>query len=1119
MEDLSPSSEFPPDVKHPADVLDRQVREIQLHSEKICRKIYRPDGACSPEFSLWHKRARIFKRMLCMVDGRIKNPGLLCQQARKLGIDKPSRWTKEEILHGRAIALAWKRQLRPDAPMIRREHLSNCLVEAEASDDTERAAAIRRIMDREANSVMWPRIKYVFSDNGGRSSAVTRVERLESGELREYTEQEDIERVVREETQERFSAAESSPFCQGLLGESLGNVSNTDAAAAILEGTFQPPENTPESVCLLLEEIGRIGKLVSRQAVRLTCTTEEFQTYWRSISEKTSSSASGVHFGHYVAAAEQTPLARFFAKQISYITQTGRAPSRWGVGLNVLLEKIAGVALVNKLRAILLIEGDMNMANRLIFGDRMMAVARALGLIPDEQFAEQQSDCQDGALFKRLIADISRQLKLPLGIISADAANCYDRVAHAFASLVFQAFGVFITAVMAMLCTIQYMKFFLRTGFGESKGFMTALIGAIIHGLCQGNTASPAGWSVISAILLAAYKRNGHGATVRSPFGREEFTSAGVLYVDDVDLMTMSEDQDEETMHDEAQSCTTDWSWALIGSGGTCKGEKCFGYFAAYDWHKDGSWYYKAVPDINLHITLPSGETEDIALLDVNEPRVTLGVSTCPTGDDSHHLNASGSARDKWKSVRTRAETWVNRLRNGHLPPRYAWVSYKLQLWSSVRYGLGVLAVPLSQMGELTTNFAYRVLPCLGVNRNIKTGWRYLHSAFSGCGLLHLPTESVISRLNMFLQHWDNPAPIGSAMRTSMECLQLEIGCRGSPLSEPFSFMGPHCTHSWGRSFWECIDKYGLMLELDYDILPLPRENDVTIMSIAQQMGYSGKKLESVNRCRLYTKSIFLSDVANAAGSTIDPTRCGRDGDYAEASSLTFPKTQPSDLDWLVWEHFWRSYCLSDQTFPRSLGKWLNTSHKHWVWWYQPDSDSVFCRQSEHVAWLFQPTGETTGAMTRRAHHYGRIPVTSAIPNDAVPISVGLHPDAATVTRLAGGPRRAVDNRQAPSDFWAFVCSLRGEWMWTDVYNPLGLQYVVEAIRSGSAVLVTDGSYNRKVRSDLNASGWLVYCRKRKKILLKCSFFEVCAQAGSYRGELLGTILRHYSTSVMRYRL
>ena len=56
-----------------------------------------------------------------------------------------------------------------------------------------------------------------------------------------------------------------------------------------------------------------------------------------------------------------------------------------------MLEKIAGIALVNKLRAILLMEADFNFHNKLIFGKRMLQVARAEGLIPDEQYSEQQS--------------------------------------------------------------------------------------------------------------------------------------------------------------------------------------------------------------------------------------------------------------------------------------------------------------------------------------------------------------------------------------------------------------------------------------------------------------------------------------------------------------------------------------------------------------------------------------------------------------------------------------------------------------------------------------------------------------------------------------------------------
>ena len=53
-----------------------------------------------------------------------------------------------------------------------------------------------------------------------------------------------------------------------------------------------------------------------------------------------------------------------------------------------------------------------------------------------------------------------RQTRLSAGLSSVDTANCCDSVAHAIASLVFQAFGVLENAVLSMLTTIEETKFF-----------------------------------------------------------------------------------------------------------------------------------------------------------------------------------------------------------------------------------------------------------------------------------------------------------------------------------------------------------------------------------------------------------------------------------------------------------------------------------------------------------------------------------------------------------------------------------------------------------------------------------------------------------------------------------
>jgi hypothetical protein len=63
--------------------------------------------------------------------------------------------------------LAWKQKLMKYAPSLWFEHLQECLLEAEANRDAERAKAIRTMMTREESATMWQRLSFTFADNGG----------------------------------------------------------------------------------------------------------------------------------------------------------------------------------------------------------------------------------------------------------------------------------------------------------------------------------------------------------------------------------------------------------------------------------------------------------------------------------------------------------------------------------------------------------------------------------------------------------------------------------------------------------------------------------------------------------------------------------------------------------------------------------------------------------------------------------------------------------------------------------------------------------------------------------------------------------------------------------------
>ena len=104
---------------------------------------------------------------------------------------------------------------------------------------------------------------------------------------------------------------------------------------------------------------------------------------------------------------------------------------------------------------------------------------------------------EEGTLAKVIMCNIVRQSRLPAGIALVDADNCFDRIAHPIASMVFQALGVPTTATETMLETIREMKYFLRTGYGDSKNCANSRIEIKTQGLGQGNGAAGAGWAVL----------------------------------------------------------------------------------------------------------------------------------------------------------------------------------------------------------------------------------------------------------------------------------------------------------------------------------------------------------------------------------------------------------------------------------------------------------------------------------------------------------------------------------------------------------------------------------------------------------------------------------------------
>ena len=203
-------------------------------------------------------------------------------------------------------------------------------------------------------------------------------------------------------------------------------------------------------------------------------------------------------------------------------------------------------------------EADFNATNKTIYGVHMLHNVRKYPMLPEEVFSERNRLADDGTLSKVLFYDIARQLRCPAGLASVDADNCYDRIAHPMASMVFQAFGVPTGPIRSMLTTIQDLRFYLRTGYGDSSGYVGGVKDSSVEtvknqGMCQGNGASPAAWTVVSIPMIRAHKKKGHGAHFVTPILKTSCHLAGGLFVDDTNLFHLDMRKVETAA--EAQAC------------------------------------------------------------------------------------------------------------------------------------------------------------------------------------------------------------------------------------------------------------------------------------------------------------------------------------------------------------------------------------------------------------------------------------------------------------------------------------------------------------------------------------------------------------------------------------
>jgi hypothetical protein len=156
---------------------------------------------------------------------------------------------------------------------------------------------------------------------------------------------------------------------------------------------------------------------------------------------------------------------------------------------------------------------------------------------------------------------------------------------------------------------------------------------------------------------------------------------------------------------------------------------------------EDGS--IKLLPS-HISVSQPDGTRIPIPTLEVTDASKMLGVYSCPAGDGVPHMEA----------MIAKGEEWVDQLKTRPLPPRDAWLSFLVQLYPAMSFGLGCVIISPSTLDTMIQALYYKILPLLGINRCIAKGWRMLTARHQGLGLPNFVVDCFAAKVHFVQCQW-----------------------------------------------------------------------------------------------------------------------------------------------------------------------------------------------------------------------------------------------------------------------------------------------------------------------------------------------------------------------------
>ena len=922
------------------------------------------------------------------------------------------------------------------------------------------------------------------------------------GRTKMLYDQTEIEDAIMEENKSKFMQNYDTPFLSEPLNNIVGPMGLSEAADDILRGTFIPPEDTDDDTKEVIRHMKMDPRIAANGPIRNGTTTFEFKKFWKRSREKISSSRSGIHNGHYVAAAQDDYLAKLTSQLSSLPWIMGTTINRWKTSVNVELEKKKGEKRLDKLRTIHLLEADFNTGTKLIYNQRMLTNARKFNLIPDSQYSRKGARAVDAVLFKRLFFDLLRLQKRPGAVVSNDLRSCYDRIPHNVGSIVCRRLGLNPPAIQTLFSTLHNMKHYVRTGYGDSQRFYEGNPGQPLQGTGQGNGSGPPMWIAISLILISIMSDFDVQAKCIAAISGLCLIFSVIMYVDDTDILITGEFEDTyEDILQKTQRITNKWCNILWSMGAAPRPEKCFWFPILFEGLENGNWRYKDINNEQNNLEMPdhNRQHKQIRRFDSdNAEEELLGIHLCPNGNGDEQLY----------TLELAVKDWIEKMKAKVISRTSARLALITSIMAKIRYSTDSSTFSREECDDLQKPIYKTMLPKIGLNKHLPLAFRYAPKSLQGLELPNIYTDQGIGQLQHFLRHIGVKSQDGDMIICNLEAVQIIIGTTIPFLNLPFIDYQNLLPECWMKSLWEFLSVHNIKINGPITTLETYRRNDRNIIEevVKNHPNLDIDEFIIFNNCRLYLQVHCLSDITTGNGMRITDYALRGIQDQDRKSYLSWPRQhRPADRYWKIWRRVIRQVFTNNTywSLQRPLGSWIRKSHQEFRWFCDEECDNLFFKTDDN---LYRVYKRVDGPRLRQSNKYQFFNVSNRLPE---------YTEITTTYRTQNGNLRAEGStpiiqeelEEETTSFQAYV-DKQPEWI-QDMFRYKNwhndFSQITTSLQDGSLQAIADGSY-KKVKN-LATCAWVITTPSSS------IEFEGAAQVPgnddqleSYRAELYGIL-------------